>query len=243
MTTGNKKEITVQTGNSPSELMKLALTSGGNLEQLEKLLALQERYEMNEARKAYNKAMADFKANPPRIEKDKRVGYSTSKGNVGYSHASLANVVDKITAELSKYGLSASWRTQQNGKITVTCRISHVQGHSEETSLSADADTSGSKNAIQSLGSTITYLERYSLLSILGLATHDDNDGQTIEDKIDENKVKIIKDGIAEIKMDESKFLEYMGVETIEDIPASQYAKAKVAIETKKRESKGAVSK
>jgi len=98
----------------------------------------------------------------------------------------------KITAELSKHGLSASWRTEQNGQIKVTCRISHSMGHYEETSLSADADTSGSKNAIQAVGSTITYLERYSLLAITGLATEDqDNDGELVSDKIDENKVSI----------------------------------------------------
>jgi len=221
---------------APTDLINSAIQKGADLEQIEKLLELQFKWEANEARKAYNKAMAEFKSNPPKIDKDKKVGYSTSKGKVGYSHASLYNVVDKITAELSKHGLSASWRTEQNGQIKVTCRISHSMGHYEETSLSADADTSGSKNAIQAVGSTITYLERYSLLAITGLATEDqDNDGNLPSDKIDENKVSILKKLIEDLKVDKTKFYKFMSVEKIEDIPVDKFAKAKVALEAKRR--------
>ena len=183
----NKEVEIVETKRSvPAELIAQAISGGANLEQLEKLLTLQERYEANEAKKAYNKAMSDFKANPPEINKDKKVGYKTEKGSVGYTHASLYNVTEKINAALSKHGLSASWTTKQNGAISVTCKITHVRGHSEETTLSAPADTSGSKNAIQAIGSTITYLERYSLLALTGLATFDqDNDGEAAGEPIE----------------------------------------------------------
>ncbi len=105
---------------SPAEMIKMALAGGADLDELAKFLSLQQQWEAGEAKKAYNKAMAAFKENPPHIEKDKKVGYTTQKGKVGYSHASLANVVDKITAGLSKHGLSASWKTKQNGAISVT---------------------------------------------------------------------------------------------------------------------------
>jgi len=174
-----EKEVAIMQGNSPADMIRMAVAGKADLNSLEKLLELQERFEANQARKAYHQAMAEFKANAPKIGKDKKVGYSTSKGNVGYSHASLSNVTDKISAELSKHGLSASWTTKQNGQIMVTCKITHILGHSEETTISAPADASGSKNAIQAIGSTITYLERYTLLALAGLATHDmDDDGK-----------------------------------------------------------------
>src|SRR3990167_3159724 len=153
-----KSEQELTRTDSPAQMIEIAVKSGANLDQLEKLLTLQERWEANEAKKAYHRAMAEFKQNPPEIAKDKKVAF----GNTKYNHASLANVVRKITKELSKHGLSASWSTQQNGQIIVTCKITHVLGHSEETSLSAPADSSGSKNSIQAIGSTITYLERYA---------------------------------------------------------------------------------
>jgi hypothetical protein len=46
--------------------------------------------------------------------------------------------------------------------------------------MSAGADSTGNKNNIQSIGSTRTYLQRYTLVGALGLSTADeDNDGKT----------------------------------------------------------------
>lgn len=228
-----KKEEFVQ-GNSPAEMIRMAVSGGADLEKLEKLLSLQERWEANEAKKAYHQAMSEFKANPPKIEKDKTVKYK----DVRYNHASLANVVEKITKELSKYGLSASWSTQQNGQIMVTCRITHVMGHSEETTLSAPSDTTGSKNAIQAIGSTITYLERYTLLAALGLATFDqDDDGQGSQDitLINDQQLSTLRDYIVSTKTDEAKFLQYLGLKNLEEMPANVYQKALNALKTKEK--------
>jgi len=225
---------------SPSDMIRSAIENKIDLDKLEKLLLLQERYEQNQARKAYHKAMAEFKVVPLNIVKDKKVGYTTGKGKVGYSHASLANVVNTITEQLSKHELSVSWKTQQNGTIIVTCCITHSKGHSEKTTLSANADTSGSKNEIQALGSTITYLERYTLLAALGLATADtDDDGQgSSVEKIDEGKLKILTDLIKEKGTEEKKFLAYMKVEKLEDISMPDFAKAKIALESRKTKGK-----
>lgn len=221
---------------APSDIVMAAINNGYNTEFIEKMLALQERFEANEARKAYNQAMADFKADPPEIEKDRRVQYSTSKGKADYRHASLANVTKKINASLGKHGLSASWKTEQlNGDIKVTCSISHWQGHSESTSLTAAPDDSGSKNKIQAIGSTISYLERYTILALTGLATADmDNDGQGGEvEYISTDQATEINDLIKETKANEKKFLEWLKVESIEKIPANYYKSALGALKSK----------
>lgn len=178
----NKQIKVIKEGGNlpPAELINIAITKNADLERLEKLLILREKWDANEARKAYHVAMAEFKANSPQILKDRKVKYSTDKGTVGYTHASLYNVTEKINKELSRHGLSSSWITQHNGNIAVTCKITHVKGHSEQTSLSAPADTSGAKNAIQAIGSTITYLERYTLLALTGLATYGQDDDGTL---------------------------------------------------------------
>lgn len=218
----------------PSALIELAISKGADLDKLEKLLTLQERYEATEARKAYNKAIAEFKANPPKIDKDRDVAY----GNTKYSHASLGNVTEKINSELSKYGLSASWSTKQNGSVSVTCKITHVRGHSEETTLSAASDTSGSKNAIQAIGSTITYLERYTLLALTGLATYDQDDdgiaaGPAVEYITDKQRSELL-DMAVDAKADMPKFMAYLKVEDLSKLPRSEFAKAKLALIAKK---------
>ena len=230
---GNDIEKREAIGMLPSELIRVAVDKGADLDKLEKLLALQERYDRNEAKKAYNKAMTDFKANPPQINKDKRVSYGA--GRAEYNHASLYNVTDKINAELSKHGLSASWATKQNGQVVVTCKITHVKGHSEETELSAPADASGGKNAIQAIGSTVTYLERYTLLALTGLATFEqDDDGKATQvECIDEKQVSQITDFLSETNVNMEKFCKAFGIEEIKQLPKARFDQAITALKAK----------
>jgi hypothetical protein len=166
---------------SPIEIASSLIEQKADPEFIQRMLDVQVNYEKNEARKAYHVAMAEFKKEPIKILKDKSVGYTNKKGQfVGYSHASLGNVTESINSKLSDHGFSTSWKTDQTEKdITVTCTVTHALGHSESTSLAAPADTSGNKNTIQAIGSTVSYLSRYTLLAITGQATYDqDDDGQ-----------------------------------------------------------------
>lgn len=231
-----KKEIEISNeGNSPAAMIRMAVSGGANLEQLEKLLALQERHEANEAKKAFHQAMSDFKANPPQIIKDKAVSFGQGKAN--YKHATLAQVCEKINSSLSKYGLSSAWLTRQdNGQISVTCKITHQMGHSEETTITAPADSSGSKNPIQAIGSTITYLQRYSLLALTGLATEDqDDDGaKSVQvETIDESQLSMLLDFIGATETNLEQFLKYVGCESLEEMPKNLYQKALNALQIK----------
>lgn len=211
---------------TPATLLDLAVQKGADIDKLEKLMDLKMKWDASEAKKAYVVAMTAFKMNPPKIEKDKKVSY----GNTKYHHASLAQVTEKINRALSEHNLSASWSTKQNGEIEVTCRITHDLGHSEETTIKAPADTSGSKNAIQAIGSTITYLQRYSLLCLTGLATEDmDNDGQGDIELLDEKQLITINNLLKGLSGGEGrkvKFLKYMAVEKVEEILSKDFKKA-----------------
>lgn len=164
---------------TPIDLLRIAVTQGADIDKLEKLMVLQERWEKNEARKAYVAAMNKFKENPPTISKNKLVSFDTSKGRTEYRHATLDHVCDEITKALSAVGISHAWKVKQDKDIiTVICVLTHVQGHSEETELFGGPDNSGTKNSIQAISSTVTYLERYTLLAACGLAPENDNDGR-----------------------------------------------------------------
>jgi len=159
-----------------------ALQAGMSIEQMTGLMELQERFEANEARKAYVAAMAEFKRYPPTIYKDKEVNF----GNTHYSHATLGNVTGVIVDALARHGISHRWDTkQEGGKITVTCTLTHSMGHSESTQLEAEPDASGQKNKIQQIASAISYLQRYTLLAASGMAVQDqfDDDGRGTEKK------------------------------------------------------------
>jgi len=163
--------------NSPASMMMAALRQGASLEQVEKMMALQERYEATEARKAYNAAFSAFKAEAVRIVKNKHV---TNGPLQGKSYAELFAVVDALTPALSRHGLSASWKLTKDEKdwMEVTCYLRHVNGHEESVSMGGPPDAGGAKNAIQARASTKSYLERYTLKAICGVAEGgEDDDG------------------------------------------------------------------
>jgi len=163
--------------NSPMARMMAALDRGVSPEQVGQMMALQERYDANEARKAFHIAFAAFKAEAIEIVKNKRVTDGPLKGK---SYAELFSVVDAVTPALSKHGLSTSWSLTRDERdwIEVTCTLAHAQGHCEKVSMGAPPDTTGAKNAVQARGSTKSYLERYTLKAILGVAEKgEDDDG------------------------------------------------------------------
>ncbi len=241
-----KKELVVTVVNSPAELIRTAVAGKADLGQLKELIELQERYDAIQAKKAYHKAMAEFKANLPEIIKDKKVSYTAGTGTVKYNHATLYNIMNKITPELSKYGLSVAWTHKQIDKeISVTCKITHAFGYSEETTITAPADTTGSKNAIQAIGSTISYLERYSVLGLIGAATKDQDDDALAAgpvkptEYIGDKELHLIRDSLIAVEGSEKKFVEYMKIESLEKMLKSDYPKALAALTAAKKQKEG----
>jgi hypothetical protein len=105
-------------------------------------------------------------------------------------------------------------------------------GHSESTSLSASPDTSGSKNAIQAIGSTVSYLQRYTILALTGLATEDmDDDGHAAAEPIEyitEAQAIQLKEMAEAAKGGIQKFEKYLNglkppIESIDKIPAKAW--------------------
>lgn len=163
---------------TPMALLELAVANGADLDRLERLMALKERYDAAEALSAFTGAMTAFKAEPLEIFKRKTVSFVDRNGDeTRYSHATLADVAEVVVPAMAKHELSHRWTVNQaEGRITVTCVVTHKQGHSERVEMTAAPDASGKKNAIQQVASAISYMQRYTLLAILGLATKDVND-------------------------------------------------------------------
>jgi hypothetical protein len=231
---------------TPMEMLDRAVASGAGIETLERLMSLQERWEKNQARKAFDDAMAAAKAEIPVISKNRRVGYEhkDGKGETSYRHEDLGEIARTVDPILTKYGLSYRFRTtsETNQPVSVTCIVAHRDGHSEENTLTAGRDDSGKKNSIQAIGSTITYLQRYTLKAALGLAASSDDDGgkadQTIDNgPISEDQAKAIRDLIETTGTDIAKFCEYLKVDAVPDIPASEFPRV-IAMLEKKRASK-----
>lgn len=169
----------------PANLIQIAIEKGSSVDALEKLMEMQTKWEAKEASKAFKQAMVDFQADKPELKKSEKVNVTLKTGgSMKYSFLPLSVIQKTIDPILSKHGLAYRWEQEESeGKIKITCVVSHILGHSERTYLTAPADTSGSKNAIQSIGSTVSYLKRYTLEGALGLSSDKDDDGAKVTKK------------------------------------------------------------
>ncbi|MHB8744882.1 MAG: ERF family protein [Sulfuricaulis sp.] len=216
-----------------SPLVMAAMNGQLDTEKLAQLLAIQKDYEKNEAEKAFHLALSEFKKNKLVLDKDKLVSFTTQKGTTEYRHTTLGAALSEINPMLGNYGLSLGWETQQEGRrITVKCVLSHALGFSKSTSLSAEPDDSGGKNSIQAIGSTVSYLERYTAFSLLGIASKDQDDdghGASVpKEKITEDQANTINAKITDNGLSMAKFLAWLKgapvkARSIPDINASEY--------------------
>jgi hypothetical protein len=154
-----------------SPVVALAMRKDFDPEVLRELLAMQREYEANEARKQFTVARKNLADDLPRVlARDKKVEFGTTK----YTHTTLGAAIEAVVPHLIAHGFSHDWRPGiKDGQVMVTCRLTHVAGHFEEVTLTAPPDNKGSKNGAQAIASTITMLERYTLLALLGIATAD----------------------------------------------------------------------
>lgn len=191
---------------SPMNMLAVAVQKGMDPDTIKSLMDLRDRYEAGEAKKAYVDAMAAFKANAPTVTKDR------ANAQYGSRYTSIGNLVNTINAALSEHGLSASWSIDQEKGIKVTCTLTHRLGHSESTSMTGPLDTSGAKNPLQQVKSTVTYLKIATFEAIVGVASSDGN----LDD--DGNGARGKAKG-----MDEGAIADYIAaMEEAADLPALQ---------------------
>jgi hypothetical protein len=161
---------------TPHDLIALAIDKGLDVASLEKLMELKQRYDADQARKAFFFAFTNFQAQCPDLRKTKEVAFNQTR----YHYAPLADITRQIGKVLKANELSYRWEIKDDANtLSVTCLVSHIDGHTETTTMTASPDTSGAKNAIQARGSAIEYLKRYTLIGALGISTADsDIDGR-----------------------------------------------------------------
>lgn len=174
------KEITVQqesrdiAASTPSRLIEMAITQNADVDKLERLMDMQERWDRREAEKAFNRAMSEFQSICPRIVK--------SKQGHGYKYATLGDIQAQIKDAARKCGISWRWETkeQDDQSITVSCIITHVDGHSQRTESKTFIEAPNKmQSRTQMVGVATTYAQRYSLIGALGVSTADeDMDGR-----------------------------------------------------------------
>jgi len=121
--------------------------------------------EINELAKALSKAQGVMKSAP----KNKVNPHLKSK------YADLASILDAVRAPLSDNGLAYCQIIEGKGpEITCYTDLMHVSGQWVRGKFSYHSAQTG----IQQIGACITYVKRYALSAILGIASDEEDDGE-----------------------------------------------------------------
>jgi hypothetical protein len=167
-------------GDMWASITELAKDPDVDPQKLEALVSLQERMIDRTAQQEFNRAMHKARANMPRIRKDGAI--TNKQGNV-QSRYSTYEAIDKIVRPIVEaagltYGFD--YNEGQQGRLLVTCIVSHTGGHVERFGpMPLAIDQSGAKNPTQGAGSSGSYGQRYTLCAAFNIVTegHDDDGG------------------------------------------------------------------
>ena len=116
-----------------------------------------------------------------------------------YDYADLAGVLAAARPALIANELAVLQppSTTVEGRICVTTRILHSSGEWMESDISLSPETLNRSNVAQATGSVITYLRRYSLAGVMGIAQIDDDGVMAEQPKKTPSKKSAVKKQIA----------------------------------------------
>lgn len=217
-------------------ILRIAIEKDVDVGTLERLVALSERISERQAASEFNGALAAFQAECPSIEKTSKASITTkSGGQYEYRYAELDEIAKTTRPILQKYGLSYTWDSEMAGdKIIVTCTVRHIGGHSQTAKFTTPTESlSTGMSAQQKHASALTYARRQSLIQALGLTTTDADADAVSTEKISADDVAEIEAALAATGSDLTKFLQYMRIGHIEEMPKRDLLKARAALKRK----------
>ncbi|WP_208442234.1 ERF family protein [Bartonella raoultii] len=212
-------------------ILNKALENDVDMDRLERLLALREK---EIERQNYQNFVSDLSAMQTEYQK---IHKNATNKHTNSAYATLDQYIDAIKEPLAKhhFALFSCIKNQISNSITVEMILTHASGNKISTEGTFPIDGQGSKNNIQSVGSTITYARRYLLGMLLNVASKgDDTDGNKPIKKPSPQQINEIKNLIEETETNEDDLLAYANVEKLTDLSCEKAQEVLELLEKKK---------
>lgn len=157
--------------NSTMAIISRAATDPAcDIDKLERLMSMHERLQEKSAETAFNAAMAEMQCEIPTIAE-------RAKGHGTIKYATLEDISDIVKPIMKANGFAISFKVEHTAAgLSVTGILMHRSGHREQTTMLLPLDTSGSKNAVQAVGSSTSYGKRYVMCALLNITTRGEDD-------------------------------------------------------------------
>jgi hypothetical protein len=158
-------------------------------------------------------------------------------------YADLAEVLNTVRPVFAANGLSIIQSTAYDGSlVSVTTTILHSEGGH----ISSTASCVPAKADAQGVGASTTYLRRYALAAMAGIAQEDD-DGQSASHTrtaapASQQDISSLKERMEGLGVDEEAFLKYLAVKSLSELTKPVLVKANASLDAKaKKLQKGGV--
>lgn len=225
-----------------SMMERLAKNPDVSIEKLQAVKEMADDIRKQKALEDFNQAMNNVQARMPRIKKNGKAEFVDKDGTKQSRSFARYEDIDKAIRDIyQKEGFACRFNSETgaDGKPVIILKVSHLGGHTEILSMSLHLDTSGAKNNLQGMGSTISYARRYlteMAFNIIREGADDDGAGAdpviTIEEGVAlDQRIRALPDGEAY----RPKFMSYMKVENIPDIKAKDLVRAQNALLAKEQ--------
>ncbi len=215
---------------TPLMILQSAVEHGTSADELEKLMNMQERWERNQAQKAYAAAMHACQEKMPKVVKGSQNKQS------GNWYADLESVQEVARPIYSSFGFSLCFGEAdcplEKHKRTI-CDVTHSGGHMRQYHIDLPVDgVGGAGNAIKGMNpvqgciSTTSYGQRRLTCMIFNITiTDEDDDGQSYA-TISQEQIDTLNQWIESTNSDLPRFLVWLGIDRLSDLSAEQFPKA-----------------
>jgi ERF superfamily protein len=230
----------------PLAFIQTAVERGASADELDKLLTLHERVTKAHADRAYTEAMRRCQERMPVVLKTALNQHTRAK------YPLFENLLQLVKPIYVSEGFALSFGTEESilpGHYRIICDVKHNAGHSERYHADFPVDGQGaqggksSMNAIQGVGSTMTYARRYLTALVFNLTiAGEDTDAARSPNPHDQAKVE---EDLAELRglyadadlspADEAAFWKWAncGSGNFSDLPIVKHGDAKAMLQRK----------
>ncbi|WP_017903562.1 ERF family protein [Pseudomonas asplenii] len=167
-------------------IQQVAMSPSADIDKMERLMVMHQNIQAQQAKQQYDEALAAMQEELPVI--GERGGIKDKNGRIQSTYALWEDINEMIKPVLARHGFALSFRTPRNERgIEVEGVLSHRAGHRETTSLVLPADTTGSKNGVQAVASSVSYGKRYTAGALLNFTTtgeDDDGNGAVVTPRV-----------------------------------------------------------
>lgn len=213
-----------------------------DMNKMERLWQMYKEESARQAEAKFNTAFAQMQSELPEIREGGQIRHDKKLiSTYGRWDEDINPVIKPV---LQKHGFAISFRIDTKEKITVEAVLCHEAGHCIRTSIVLPSDTSGSKNAVQAVASSVSYGKRYTAGALLNITTCGmDDDGQAAGKAatITDEQAMTMQALQEDVGADKQKFFSYLTtkckteIKAFKDIPAVHYASAITALEGQRK--------